>query len=84
MTSKVSSPKPLVVALALEDSKVAVAALVEVSAAEIEVAAASAVVSVVVTGEDVVASVAVTEVVVADSEGKSSFKEKIMMNCFNE
>jgi hypothetical protein len=80
LTSKVSSPKPLVVALALEDSKVAVAALVEVSAAEIEVA----VVSVVVTGEAVAASVAVTEVVVADSEGKSNFKEKIMMNCFNE
>ena len=84
MTSKVSSPKPLVVALALEDSKVAVAALVEVSAAEIEVAAASAVVSVVVTGEAVEASVAVTEAVVADSEGKSNLKEKIMMNCFNE
>jgi hypothetical protein len=84
LTSKVSSPKPLVVALALEDSKVAVAALVEVSAAEIEVAAASAVVSVVVIGEAVAASVAVTEAVVADSEGKSNFKEKIMMNCFNE
>jgi hypothetical protein len=78
LTSKDSSPKLLL--LEPVDSKAAVAASAVVSAVATEVV----VVSVAATEVDAAASVAAIEADVADSEGKLNFKDKAMMNCFNE